>query len=241
MDVIETAIVEDDEESLSLLLTDLKKYQEEHQVVFHVDHFKDGERFLEQYKKESYSLVFMDIELGERHLNGMEVARKLRKLDDQVILVFVTNMKQFVVEGYEVNAFNYILKPVKYYSLALSLDKIVNSLSYTLNSGIVIKSQGSIVKINPKSIYYVDIQKHDIVFHTVNGDIPSYGSLKNIEEELLPYNFFKVNTFALVNLRYVKKLDGFDITLSNGDVIFLSRRRKKEFMQALVSLFGEVM
>lgn len=241
MDVIETAIVEDDEESLSTLLTDLRKYQDEHHLLFHITSFSDGEKFLEQYKKESYSLVFMDIELGEHHLNGMEVARRLRKLDEQVILVFVTNMKQYVVEGYEVNAFNYILKPVKYYSLALSLDKIIHSLSYSLNEGIVIKSQGSLVKINPKSIYSVDIQKHDIVFHTVDGDIHSYGSLKNITEELQPWNFFQVNTFALVNLRYVVRLDGFDITLADGSVVFLSRRRKKEFLEALVSLFGEVM
>lgn len=165
MYLIDTAVIEDDSKARKDLEDCLLRYQKEQEGISFVLHdFRDGEAFLESLKQRSYSLVLMDIELGEGKANGMEIAKKFRTLDDSTILVFVTNMRQYVVEGYEVNALNYILKPVKYYSLALTLDKVIRALSYDLNDGIMIKTKGNMVKLNRKNILYVDVVQHSVDF-----------------------------------------------------------------------------
>ncbi len=240
MNVIEAALVEDQIEQKEVLQQLLKRYEEEKGVLFHLTAYANGDSFLADYGRIRFSLVFLDIDLGKGQHNGMEIARKLRTIDGDVLLIFVTNLRQFVAEGYEVDALNYILKPVNYYSLSMTLDKAVKALSYEEDQEILIRSKGSIRKISLNTLTSVDIIKHEIVFHTEEEDIPSYGTLKPIESLLLSKGFFKVSNYALVNLKFVKKVDGFDIVMQDGKTIFLSRRRKKEFLEAMITRFGEV-
>lgn len=240
MNVLEAALVEDSGEQKEILQQYLKRYEEEKGVFFHLTYYPNGESFLADYGRIPFSLVFLDIDLGKGHPNGMEIAKRLREIDSHVLLLFITNLRQYVTEGYEVDALNYILKPVNYYSLSMTLDKAVKALSYEADQEILIHSKGSIRKIDLNTLFYVDIVRHEIVFHTEKEDIPSYGTLKPIESLLLAKGFFKVSNYALVNLKFVKKIDGFTIVMQDGKTLFLSRRRKKEFLEALIARFGEV-
>ena len=134
--MIHVAIVEDDAQASALLQDYLKKYSEETGNGFQVSVFKDALSFLDGYVPE-YQLIFMDIKMPG--IDGMEAARRLRALDDSVQLIFVTNMAQYAIKGYEVRAMDFIIKPVEYSSFFMKMKRVMRYIDRNATGQITIK------------------------------------------------------------------------------------------------------
>lgn len=119
--MIRIAIVEDDRHDREALKKCLNRYEKENQVKFSVTEFQDGEDIVTDYTA-SYDLIILDIEMA--FLNGMKAAEKIRELDTNVIIIFITNMPQYAIQGYKVNALDYILKPISYLSIQSSITPV---------------------------------------------------------------------------------------------------------------------
>ena len=119
--MLQIAIVEDDDQEAKVLGNCLNKYSQEHKSAFAIQRFSDGAAFLSEDKK-VYDLVFMDVEMP--FMDGLKTAKKLREKDSQVVLVFVTKLFQYAVNGYEYNAADYIIKPIRFASFSLKMEKI---------------------------------------------------------------------------------------------------------------------
>lgn len=221
------AIVEDQLVDVQRFRTALERYAEEKQIGLPCKHYKSAEIFLEQYEHQ-FDIIFMDIRLPG--MNGMEAARKLREIDRTVLLVFLTSLAQYAVEGYEVEAIDYIIKPITYSALRLKMPRLLRRCS-TEEQEIIIGSSGQAVKMRPRDLLYVEIFDHHIQYMTQNGVIRAYGTLKEIEDAL-PVGFFRVNNQTIVNLKYVTNVDGDNVILGERDFP-LSRRRRKSFLEAL--------
>lgn len=226
------AIVEDDNAAAEQLSVFLEKFFTEEPV--HAIRFTGSIQFLTNYKGE-YDIVFMDIELPD--FNGMEAARKLRELDKKVVIIFVTNMAQFAVKGYEVGALDFIVKPVTYSNFALKLKRAVEYLRANEDAKVFVPVDDGFVTLNLSEIRYVEIIKHKIIYHTVHGDYHAYGTLKKIEESLSGRHFVRCNHCYLVNLRYVTSVRGFTAYVGE-EALQISHPKRKEFLHALNDYFG---
>ena len=233
--MIRIAIVEDDKSSSELLVSYLERYSNDKNIKFDVKTFFTCNQILNNYNN-NFDIIFMDIELPDG--NGLETIRKIREVDKNVIVIFVTNMAQYAVKGYEVRAFDFIVKPVTSYNFYIKLDNILNLFEQKKDDEIWISNKDGKMKLNISSIYYIEVIQHMCIYHTKDGNFKATGSLNNIEKTLSKYNFSLCNRCYLVNLRYVTSVKkGF--VLINNEELIISRAKQASFMKDLNDFLAE--
>ncbi|NOU82722.1 response regulator [Paenibacillus sp. LMG 31459] len=228
--IITIAIVEDDINQARLLESHLTSFGADKGLSFNIVHFPQAVALLENYTA-NFDIIFMDIQLP--YMNGMDAARSLRALDKEVILIFITNLTQYAIHGYEVEALDYILKPVEYYDFALKMSRAVRRMDEKPGNDILIATDNGMRKISPKSIRYVETEGHHVIYHTAEGDFRQYATISSIEIKLQEYDFYRCNNCYLVNLAYVQRIQGYTVVLDGVD-LRISQPRKKAFMEKLM-------
>ena len=226
---INVAIVEDSKEDLENCLALLEKYGKEKNVSFDIQTFESGDAFLMRFKSQ-YDFIILDINLSA--MNGIEVARTIRTKDEEVIIMFATNLAKYATKGYEVDAVDFVLKPLTYASFYLRLERVMKKLDKKPDSFLVVPSDGGFNKISINDILYVEVISHDIIFHMTSGEITTSGTLKKYEEKLKDYWFIRCNSCYLVNARKIKRVEKLDIQLINDEIIAISHPKKKAFMES---------
>lgn len=233
--MIRIGVVEDDEAYRTTLLDHLARYDAEHGVQLHVRTFGDGAELVDGYRPD-FDILFLDVEMAQ--MDGLEAARRVREVDTDVIIVFVTNMGQYAIKGYEVDALSYLLKPVPYFAFAQELGRSLARLQKRETRGVVISVNNTLVRLDPAEIVYVESVKHRITVHALDREYAFSGTLKALEEELDGLGFYRSNNCYLVNLRHVTRVDQSTSVMVNGDELQVSRPRKKGFLEALADHIG---
>ena len=233
--MIRIAIVEDNKEANIKLKNCLDIYFN-NSNEYQIDSFDSAFLFINKFNS-NYDVIFMDIEMPT--MTGMEACYKLREIDQTIAIIFVTNMAQFAVEGYIVRAFDFAVKPISYGNLSLKLDRVIEYISHFIGKIIHIKTPEKTFQIALEEIIYIDIYNYILTYHTLNEKIDvTTTSLLDIEKQVINYGFFKINRSTIVNLKYIKSVKDTLVDV-NGNILTLSRRRKKEFMEKLTEYFGE--
>ena len=230
--MIEIAIVEDEAEHAKMLENYIRRYAGEHGDAFAVTCFSNPIPFLEQYTAK-YDIIFMDIRMPL--MSGMDAARRLRELDKNVVLIFITSLTQYAVEGYEVNALSYIVKPATYTDFSLKFTRAYEQVRRNEGNMVYLPTENGMVKLSPAEIVFCEVSGHTVILHTVRGDFSRYASLRAVEERLCGEYFAKCNHCYLVNLRYVKDLSKNETELNcNGKryILQVSRNKRKSFANA---------
>lgn len=228
------AIVEDNPAATEKLQGYLERYAQDNKEKFDIAFFGDALAFLDSYRR-IYDMVFMDIELP--FINGMEAAKRLREIDQQVILIFVTNMAQFAVKGYEVDALDYLVKPVHYGDFEMKLRRAVFRLK-DAQEAVLVQRQNGMVRLRVQEISYIEVRGHTLFFHTDTGEISGSGTLYELEDKLKDKGFLRCNKCYLVNQRHIAAVQGYTLVMSQGEVLQISRPRKKTFMSELAESMG---
>lgn len=234
--MIRIAMVEDNRHDREVLKKCLLRFEQENKYKFQIREFSDGEDIITNYTAE-YDLIIMDIEM--MFLNGMKAAEKIRQLDADVVIIFITNAPQYAIQGYKVNALDYMLKPVSYFSFSETMNRALRKIKTRTKEYITIGVKGGKMKLDVSRICYVEVQDHLLIYHTTDGEFASKGTIRDVDDQLDPSHFFRCNRCYLVNLEYVENYQGSDITV-NGEMIQVSRSRRKPFLDALNEYMNEV-
>lgn len=222
--MLKVCIVEDEQESVDKIKQMLQKFCEKEGCTCSVKVFGDGMNFVSDYCPE-YDVIFMDIEMP--YLNGMKAAKKMRKLDSNVSLVFVTHLAKYALQGYEVDAIGYLLKPLEYFSFANQMKRILaKRRQLDTQQMIFVKSTSGLVRLNIPCLKYVEVIDHFLIYHTVDGDFTAYGQLGKIEKILPSINFFRCNKSYIVNFSYVDKLTKDSVVIGDKEIL-ISRSKVK--------------
>ena len=231
-------ILEDEKEVSEKIKSYVQKYFDERGKNVTIFTYPDAFTLLENYQADM-DVLFMDIQMNL--MTGMEAAVRIREKDPQVLIVFVTNLAQYALEGYAVNAFDFILKPVDYNGFFMKLGRICNELRHrNLGKFITIKTKsgGGYTRLNVSDIAYVEVRTHDLIYHAGGETFVARGTLKSAMQELEKYYFSLCNSCYLVNLAYVRNVKK-TVVLSTGDELFISQGKRKQFMSEFAKYIGD--
>ena len=220
------AICDDDRESCARLRSLIKKQEPDCEVAC----FDTGKRFLEA--KGHFDILLLDIQMEE--MSGIEVARILRINQEKTILIFVTALKEYAAEAFEVSAFSYLLKPVepeKFCRVFEDACREARKMESQSGEQLFFQTKARSFLVQKKEILYVESHKRKVEIHTLRENIQIYATMKNMEGQL-GNGFFRCHRGYLVNLAYVAEYGTGVIRLQNGEDIYLAREKYSEFSKA---------
>ena len=200
--------------------------------VVQIDTFTSAENFLFHYAKESdYDILLLDIEMGA--MDGVTMAKQIRKNNDTVQIVFITGYSDYISEGYEVAALHYLMKPVKEEKLCSVLDRAVDKLAKNekiLNFAI----GGEMVRVPIYQIRYADVFGNYVAIHALS-DVTVKMTLGELEKQL-DERFYRVGRSTIINLTQISRVTKAEIKLSDGTVIPLPRRAYDGINRAIINM-----
>lgn len=193
-------------------------------MEFHISEFASGEELLRELKNTDCQIIFLDIELKE--LDGVNTARKLREQKNPAVIIFVTSYPDFVFQGYEVRALNYIMKPYEPEKIKAVLRTALEELDLTSEKYYVIEQRSGIIRIPLNSIKYFASDRRVIHLVTDNASYDFYDKLNDLESGL-PDAFVRIHNRYLIHLKYLDQIDG-NFAIVDGESLPISRSCKSD-------------
>lgn len=172
-------------------------------------------------------------------LNGIETARLIRKYDSEVPILIVTRTVEYAMDGYQVNAYRYILKPVDKAYFLQEVRTILTSIARLQNKYFSFTNEKGLFKIKTTDIYYFESNMRTLSVCHLGGKTTFTGKISEVEESLSEQSFFRIHKSYVVNLKHIRNIFKDTVTLENGEELPLSRHRSKELRQQFLSYMKE--
>ena len=232
--MVAIAVVDDDAEARELLGGYITRFSGERGTDAQITGFTDAAELLHHYKPD-YDIIFHDIEMAQ--VDGIKAAQVIRETDPSTVIIFVTNMAQLAIKGYEVEALDFVVKPVDYFSFDMVMRKALQRISRRKTQTIRLVTRDAMQVVPIERIDYVEVQDHYVTYHTADGDHTVKGTLGQAEQTLAAGNFMRCNRWYLVNIDNITAIDGNTITVG-GNRIEVSRSKKQEILRAVTMSLG---
>ena len=172
-----------------------------------------------------------------RGRGGWTRRARIRAVDQNVVLVFVTNMAQYAIRGYEVDALDFVLKPVNYYQFRVKLERAIRRAERRGHAQVTIQTGGELRVLNTDEIYYLETHNRMLYYHTADEVLPVRDSMRSAEQRLTPFHFVRCNQCYLVNLKHIKAVQD-EFVVVGKERLAISRRQRTAFMAAVASYVG---
>lgn len=206
----------------------------------YVELYETGDELIAAGKQ--FDIVFLDIQM--EGMDGIETARILRERNEETILIFITGIREYVFEAFDVAAFHYLLKPIeetKFYEVFHRAKRELERRKKQRGEPVFIKTRNRSFTLEKDSILYIDSRAKKVGIHTTEKTIEVYASMNEMEKQL-GSGFYRSHRGYLVNMAYVAEYDSESITLSNGEYVYLAKEKYggfvKTYMQYLRNEVG---
>lgn len=228
--MISIAICDDEHEERTYVTGLVQDWATTRNHATRVRHFQSAEAFLFAYEDDqAYDILLLDIQM--QGLDGVSLARQVRAGNKEAQIIFITGYMEYIADGYDVEALNYLLKPVTAQKLTAVLDRAVEKLAQ-VEKAIFIQQGGENIRIPLYEIRYLEVMHNHVTIHAgIKYKVKK--TLAALEEEL-DQNFFRVGRSFIVNLRYVRKSTKTEVYLADGITIPLSRGMYAALNQAII-------
>lgn len=221
------AIIEDEKVERERIIDFIERFSEEFHKKIEVEEFDSGDSLLSTFMS-VYDIMIFDIDMPGT--NGMDTARLVREKDKRAVILFMTNIAQYAVNGYEVDAVDYIIKPIGYFDFSMKFQKAVRRAAKRQDNYIAVDALDGMRKLKVSDIRYVEVLGHYLIYHLADSELKLRGSMKEQAALLGAYNFTQIHKSYLVNLAYVENISGNEI-LVDGGILTMGRVYKERVMQ----------
>lgn len=230
--MLDVAIVDDEKDVREELAQMVLRFASQEGIRAKTHAYVDGADLLAALDagEAVHDIVLLDIEMVQ--VSGMDAAHELRRRGCDAQIVFVTNMAQYAIRGYEVGAFDFVVKPVEYPVFAFKFKRVVEAVRARRRDRVVLETKDGFVRLDAADILYVEVRGHRLTYHTTRGDIELWGTMKAAAEQLSGRGFAACNACYLVNLERVDGLSGEHVSVG-GTQLKISRGKQREFVDAL--------
>ena len=219
------AIVDDEK----VIREQVKKLIEKRQTDCEIDTYGSGEELLKVGR--GYDIVFLDIQM--EGMNGIDTARVLRQKSEDMVLIFITGVKEYVFDAFDVAAFHYLIKPIEEHKFSEVYDRAVleaGKRRQQTNGQIFVKTRSRNTTFNQNDILFIESRAKKVEIHTKTDVLEAYAAIGQLEKQLSG-SFYRCHRGYLVNMAYITEYGNDSITLHNGETILLSRDKYSEFVK----------
>lgn len=234
------ALCDDQREFLDKIKSYLKEYEKNHEYVINIVTFQNGKELIDFYKENQHiDLIILDI-LMEK-MDGIQVARKIREYGSRTKIAFLSSTDRYSLQGYLVNACRYWVKPMSYTMFKNEMDTICSEIEEDKKLYFIEKIGTTTKLIYFSDIIYIETFKRKIMIHTVHEKIITSQNMKSYEMLLNSGDFYRCHAAYIVNMSYIKEISGLEIKLKNKESVFISKNKKKDFLEAFACFTGEIL
>ncbi len=238
MDKLKIAICDDEKLQLNLLEKYCLVWLSENKLQAEITTYSSAEAFLFAYEDDkAFDILLLDIQMKE--LDGISLAKKLRELGDKLSIIFITGVKDFVFEGYHVQAIDYILKPAEQKKLENALDRAYKNMQKS-EPYIFLQIDSEIVKVNERDILYIESTGRKSLVYTCCGKYEIKKGISTIENELNQSFFYKCHRSYIINILHISSISKTDVKI-NASLIPIARGKWEELNRAFLNYYrGEI-
>lgn len=226
------AVCDDEPADVQVLSQLVLKWASVNRYIISIETFKSAEEFLFKTENGEKNIVLLDIEMGE--MNGVELAKSIRRRNHEIQIIFVTGYMDYIQDGYDVEALNYLLKPVKEEKLFAVLNRAAKHLK-SCEKALLLFINNETVRVPLYEIRFLEVRKNYVTVHA-NEELEVKKTLSDLEKNL-DESFFRTGRSYIVNLHFIKKITKSDVYLTDGSIVPLSRGLYDKINRSMIKYF----
>lgn len=230
------AIVDDEQNERKILQTYLDRFAKESGSAIEADQYPCGDALLNEYRP-IYDIIVFDVDMPGT--NGIDASRRIRLRDERVVILFVTNVAQYAINAFEVEAVDYVLKPVSYEDFVLKLRKAMRYVRRNQDEKVTLQTPQGLVRLSVREITYIESLLHYLIYHTQDGEYRVRQTISEAEKNLQPFQFARCGKSFLVNLRHVRAIEKDDVVVTSAR-LRISQGKRKKFLDCFAQYLGGV-
>lgn len=234
--MIKIAICDDEPHFIERIEKMLRVYEEKSKQSFLIKKYEKPLKLSGAFK-EGFQIYFLDLQMP--NMNGLELAKAIRKIDDRAVIFFVTSYREYVFESFQYDVANYIIKPITQIQIDSEMNRVLRKLNTFGMEYLTVKNEKGYLKIYFSDIQFIETHGRNVLIHCQDGKKEiGHFKMQDLEQQLDSSSFIRCHNGYIVNVDYIEGIHELTVKLLPGDIIYTTKTRKKQLIKKLAERMG---